>query len=120
MKATTERPTDLLDLTRQWYWPSEVAKICHVSKATVYRWIEEGSIVTILTRRPFKIRREEVERMLSEDGDAHLCLYASALTRYQLYLEVRQPGWLQGQSLTAVRALRHASEQNSFPASMEH
>ncbi|UVT19012.1 MAG: helix-turn-helix domain-containing protein [Nitrospira sp.] len=56
---------NLLDTNRTWFWPSEVARICHVSRATVYRWIESGEIATILTRRPFKIRREEVERMLN-------------------------------------------------------
>jgi excisionase family DNA binding protein len=60
-----EQPTDLLVLNRPWYWPSEVAKICHVSRNTVYNWIQEGKITTILKIRPFKIRREEVERMLN-------------------------------------------------------
>jgi excisionase family DNA binding protein len=37
-----------------------------VSRATVYRWIESGQIATILTIRPYKIRREEVERLLRQ------------------------------------------------------
>jgi excisionase family DNA binding protein len=60
----TERGKALWSLTREWYWPSEVAKICQVSKQTVYNWIQEGRITTILKTRPFKIRREEVERIL--------------------------------------------------------
>ena len=52
-------------LTKPCYWPSEVATICHVSRMTVYRWIEEGKIKTILKIRPFKIPREEIEKLLS-------------------------------------------------------
>lgn len=58
---------NLLNTNRTWYWPSEVAKICHVSRNTVYNWIQEGKITTILKIRPFKIRREEVERILNRE-----------------------------------------------------
>ncbi|CUS34454.1 helix-turn-helix domain-containing protein [Candidatus Nitrospira nitrificans] len=56
---------NLLDTNRIWFWPSEVAKIGHVSKQTVYHWVQEGKITTILKMRPFKIRREEVEQILN-------------------------------------------------------
>lgn len=59
----TQRPLGALN--RPWYWPSEVALICQVSKQTVYNWIESGTILTVLKIRPFKIRREEVERLLN-------------------------------------------------------
>lgn len=57
--AGSEQPSDLLALNRLWYWPSEAATIRQVSKATVYRWIESGQITTILTIRPFQIRRKK-------------------------------------------------------------
>ena len=50
---------------RAWYWPSEVATICHVSKQTVYNWIESGKIQPLLKIRPFKIPRQEVEKLLN-------------------------------------------------------
>lgn len=59
------RPS-LLDLGRSWYWPSEVALICQVSRMTVYRWIERGTIMPILKIRPYKIPRAEIEKILTE------------------------------------------------------
>lgn len=59
------RPT-LLDNGRPWYWASETAKICRVSRMTVYRWIERGTVIPILRIRPFKIPREEIEKVLSQ------------------------------------------------------
>jgi len=56
---------NLLNTNRPWYWPSEVAKICYVSKQTIYTWIEIGKIQTILKTRPFKIPRQEVEKLLN-------------------------------------------------------
>lgn len=55
----------LLDLGKPWYWPSEVALICQVSKPTVYRWIERGVLTPILRMPPFKIPRTEIEKVLS-------------------------------------------------------
>lgn len=49
--------------TRTWYWPSEVADMLHVSKTTVYKWIESGKIQPLLTCRPFKIPAQEVEKL---------------------------------------------------------
>lgn len=57
----------LLDLGRPWYWPSEVAMICQVSRMTVYRWIERGTLTPILRIRPFKIPREEIQKVLSQE-----------------------------------------------------
>ena len=54
-------------LAKSWYWPSEVATICHVSRATIYNWIEAGKIQTLLKIRPFKIPRQEVERIINQD-----------------------------------------------------
>ena len=42
------------------------------------------------------------------------------LLRASCYLVVWQPGWLQGHAFPSVRALRHWSEQNSFPGVTEH
>ena len=56
---------DLMDSQREWFWASEVAKVFHVSKQTIYAWIECGKIHTILTIRPYKIPRREVERLLN-------------------------------------------------------
>jgi excisionase family DNA binding protein len=58
---------NILDTNRTWFWPSEVARIWHVSRNMVYNWIQEGKITTILKIRPFKIRREEVERLLKRE-----------------------------------------------------
>jgi len=55
----------LLDLGRPWYWPSEVAVICQVSRKTVYQWIERGTIIPIFKIRPFKIPRAEIEKLLN-------------------------------------------------------
>lgn len=61
----SERRATLLDLGRPWYWPSEVAAICQVSKKTVYAWIERGVLIPILKVRPFKIPRAEIEKLLN-------------------------------------------------------
>ena len=55
---------NLLNTNRRWFWPSEAALICQVSRMTIYRWIEEGKISTILKSRPFKIPRAEIEKLL--------------------------------------------------------
>lgn len=55
----------LLDLGRPWYWPSEVALICQVSKKTVYSWIDRGVLVPLLKIPPLKIPREEIEKLLN-------------------------------------------------------
>lgn len=55
-----------MTLTKAWYWPSEVAVLCCVSRMTVYRWIERGTVTPILTIRPYKIPREEVQKLLSQ------------------------------------------------------
>jgi excisionase family DNA binding protein len=52
-------------LTKDRYWPSEVATILGVSKMTVYRWIQQGTITPILRIRPYKIARAEIEKLLS-------------------------------------------------------
>lgn len=64
---SAEKRFTLLDLGRPWYWPSEVATICQVSKMTVYRWIERGTMRPILTIRPLKIPREEILKVLSQE-----------------------------------------------------
>lgn len=65
MAHLTERQAvNELPVNRVWLWPSEVAAICHVSRKTVYAWIEAGKIQTILKIRPFKIPREEVQKLL--------------------------------------------------------
>ena len=51
--------------TRSWLWPSEVAEIFHVSKQTIYNWIECGKLQTILSEPPYKVPRQEVERLLN-------------------------------------------------------
>ena len=56
-----------LDTHRQWFWASEVAKLCHVSRQTIYAWIECGKIQTLLTIRPYKIPRREVERIVNQN-----------------------------------------------------
>lgn len=63
----TKRGKVLWSLNREWYWPSEVAVILGINHATVYRRIESGDIMTILKGRPFKVMREEVERILSQE-----------------------------------------------------
>lgn len=50
---------------RSWLWASEVAEIFQVSRSTVYNWIECGKIMTILTIPPYKIPRQEVDRLLN-------------------------------------------------------
>lgn len=52
-----------MDTCRNWLWPSEVAELLQVSRATVYRWIENGDLQTILTRRPFKVPRWAAEAL---------------------------------------------------------
>lgn len=53
------------ELTKDWYWPSEVAAICRVSTKTVYNWIERGTVKTILRIRPYKIPREEIAKLVN-------------------------------------------------------
>lgn len=47
------------------FWPSEAAALLGVSRVTIYRWIESGSIQTHLNRKPYKIRREVLMQILS-------------------------------------------------------
>jgi len=54
----------LWNLRREWFWPSEVAVICSVSRMTVYRWIERGTLTPILNIRPYKIARAELSKLL--------------------------------------------------------
>ena len=42
----------LWNLHRDRFWPSAMAKICHVPRSTAYTWIEQGVLIAILTRRP--------------------------------------------------------------------
>lgn len=43
----------------------EAAEILGVSLPTVYRLIESGVLVTHLTRKPYRIRRESLLRLLN-------------------------------------------------------
>jgi len=52
-----------MDACRNWLWPSEVAELLHVSRATVYRWIQSGDLQTILNRHPWKVPRWAVEAL---------------------------------------------------------
>ena len=62
-----------MTLTKTWYWPSEVAILCCVSRMTVYRWIERGVISHDDNNKCVKIIRSEVAKLLNsqsiEDGD---------------------------------------------------
>ena len=60
----TPRGETLWCLRRDWFWPSEVAIICNVNRVTVYRWIERGTIIPILKVRPFKVSRQELQKLL--------------------------------------------------------
>lgn len=60
----TPRGQVLWNLQRDWFWPSEVAVICNVNRVTVYRWIERGTVIPILRVRPFKVSRQEIEKLL--------------------------------------------------------
>lgn len=60
----TPRGLALWNLHRDWFWPSEVAVICNVSRKTVYVWIQRGTVTPILTVRPFKISRTEIQKLL--------------------------------------------------------
>lgn len=51
--------------TRSWFWASEVAVMFQVSRSTIYNWIECGKILTILNTPPYKIPRQEVDRILN-------------------------------------------------------
>lgn len=52
---------------RAWYWPSEVAALLCVSKQTIYNWIEEGKLQTLLNGKPFKIPRQEVDKLRNQN-----------------------------------------------------
>ncbi|HEX6727879.1 MAG TPA: helix-turn-helix domain-containing protein, partial [Nitrospira sp.] len=52
---------------RSWYRPSKVAALVHVSKQTIYNWIESGKIQLLLKGKPLKIPRQEVERLLNQN-----------------------------------------------------
>lgn len=55
----------MMKLEKERYWPSEVALLLGVSKVTVYRWIQSGTIIPLLKIRPYKIPAEEVQKLLS-------------------------------------------------------
>jgi excisionase family DNA binding protein len=61
----TPRGETLWAIRRDWFWPSEVAVICNVSRKTIYKWIERGTLIPILNRRPFKVSRSELSKILS-------------------------------------------------------
>lgn len=50
---------------KSFYWPSEVALLLGVSKTTVYRWIEKGTLRPMLNIRPHKIPRDELLKLVS-------------------------------------------------------
>ncbi len=50
---------------KEHYWPSEVALLLCVSRMTVYRWIERGTIQPLLNIRPYKIPRAELIKLVS-------------------------------------------------------
>lgn len=52
-------------LIQAWYTPREVAMICHVSRKTVYRWIEAGKLCPICIYPPMRIPRSEVKKILA-------------------------------------------------------
>lgn len=52
-------------LAKRWYWVAEAAEICGVSPKTIYSWIESGKIRTVLKAAPYRIPREELNRLLS-------------------------------------------------------
>jgi excisionase family DNA binding protein len=59
----SDRPRDLLTA-------NEVAEFLRVHPATVTRWIRLGQIKAIrLPAGTYRIRREEVERLLNEAGE---------------------------------------------------
>jgi len=41
-----------------------MAIICNVTRMTVYRGIERGTLTPILKVRPFKVSRQELEKLL--------------------------------------------------------
>lgn len=61
----TERGKVLLNLKREWFWPSEAAIILNISRQTIYKWIDRGTITPTLVCRPYKIPRAEVLKLLS-------------------------------------------------------
>jgi excisionase family DNA binding protein len=54
-----------MTLTKETYRPQEVAVLCAVSVATIYRWIESGRLLPLLVVPPYKIPRHEIEALLS-------------------------------------------------------
>lgn len=65
-----ERPSAswIIIPNKPFFWPSEAAKILGVSKMTIYRWIEAGTLPTHLTIKPYKIRREVLVKLLSPES----------------------------------------------------
>lgn len=51
---------------REWFWASEVAILLNIGRSTVYTWIESGKLQTILNEPPYKVPRQEVERLLNK------------------------------------------------------
>jgi len=54
-----------LILIHAWYTPRELAMLLHVSRVTVYRWIEAGKICPLCTLKPIRIPRSEVKKILA-------------------------------------------------------
>jgi excisionase family DNA binding protein len=51
-------------LAQAWYTPKEIAEILHVSRMTVYRWIDSGKLSPLCVHRPIRIPRSEVKKVL--------------------------------------------------------
>lgn len=53
---------------KELFWPSEVAKILGISRSTVYRRIEDGTISTHLPCHPLKVSRAALVDFLSQSS----------------------------------------------------
>lgn len=51
---------------KRFYWLSEVQPYLPYSLRTLYRMVESGQIRTVLPRKPYKLSRKEVEKILCQ------------------------------------------------------
>jgi excisionase family DNA binding protein len=61
--------SDRTELRKATLRPDEVASALRVSRATVYRWIEEGTVPVVMDRKPYRIQGAWLRAVINKEGE---------------------------------------------------
>jgi excisionase family DNA binding protein len=56
----------MMAINKEWWTPGETAEYLNVSKKTIYRLVDDGSIVSLKIRGALRIQGQSVERFIRE------------------------------------------------------